>query len=118
MITKPEDLTEENYLKEISILMRQQFFYASEELVSDATMWDENFISDDGTDYLTTALDACAALMHLRYEGTVEMARTWLFTTKEEWEKANYTIDCLVGIDSAGGLCNELEAIVEKMDPQ
>ncbi len=107
--TTPEEITEENWYPLVNSLMRAQFRCTAQELESNVEYWGEDFISDDGTDYTTTALDACSALMGLRYEGDRDELVTWLFGDADDTLRFGPGLT-LQGIDSAGGLCNELVA--------
>lgn len=110
--TTPEEITEDNWFPLVNSLMRAQFRSTARELESNVEYWGEDFISDDGTDYTTTALDACQALMSLRYEGNRDQLVHFLFGGDPDMGSpvpGNPPMT-LEEIDSAGGLCEELVA--------
>lgn len=117
--THPDYITDDNWFSLVNSLMRAQFRYTAACLESNVERWGEDFISDDGTDYTTTALDAASDLMGLRYDGDRETLVHWLFGTPESLDlelpvfnlpvhPGAVTTQTVRDIDSAGGLCNEL----------
>lgn len=119
--TDPDAITDDNWYPLVNKLMKAQFRYTAWELTDNAERWGEDFISDDGTDYLTTALDAAYDLMSLRYEGDLNDLKHWLHGTPEYANMGSPVGGnpprTVRDIDSAGGLCPELVDFIHRIDP-
>jgi hypothetical protein len=123
----PDDITDDTFHKVANELLQEQMQYSCTYIHDEISRWDESFVSDDGTDYVQTALDALQTLMRIRYEGNAEMLRRFLFTSRTEAEKAwedpdnaeAHKLDIFGApahaIDSAEGLCPTIMAIIEPM---
>ena len=120
---RPEDITNDTYHKVVNDLLQEQMQYSTQYILDEVGRWDETFISDDGTDYVETAIDALRTLMRLRYEGRPEDLRDFLFTSREEFgdgtqfvgtQRFLYGEPAMV-IDSAEGLCPTITEILEPM---
>jgi hypothetical protein len=118
----PDQITLSSFNRIANDLLQKQAEYCAQYLRDEIGRWDETFVSDDGTDYVQTTLDATETLMRIRYEGTPEDLRDFLFTSRVEYERLLDT-DQIAGtkrflygeplcvIDSAGGLHPELSEL-------
>jgi hypothetical protein len=106
-----DQITEENYREVADHLFRCQLKANIEGFQSVL----EYGWGDDDTDYIRTALDATGTLMDIAYDGSRQDLVDFLWTLRNDYDPTSpqWRHEPLHYIDSAGGLCEELEEYTE-----
>lgn len=119
------EITEENYRDIADDLFFAQVDYGIEYLLQIKN----HGYGDDDTDYLRTYLDAQGTLMDIAYDGSLTDLRDFLFLPRTTYDKIvakwqEFHVKQpplhmpLHAIDSAGGLCNELQTYINQIEEE
>lgn len=102
----PDHITDDNVRDLALPLLRAQAQFTAGYVVDEVNRWSVDFVSDDGQDYVTAALDLCSTLTYIAYEGNARDLNQFLFQPSDSDEPCMLTTT--VNIAACDGVCPEL----------